>query len=169
MVRSVQEVVMFAEMHIMYSLTVAAKLWFSGTDWSCMWWINQILLHFYSVECCVGCCLLMMCIIREFCIFFEDVLLYENITLGLYIKFWNYYIRNSHTCQVIIITSICRNYMNITVSVIWTAHTTFDGSSSVGSQAEGMGDTVNWHHKPSYLCLRNVSRQNMHLMASAKC
>lgn len=101
--------------------------------------------------------------------FFEDLLLYENITLGLDIKLWKYYsnIRNLDTCQVIII--ICRNYMNITVSVTWTANTISDGSSSVGSQAEGMGDTVNWHHKPTYLCLRNVSRLNMHLKASAKC
>jgi len=68
MVRSVHEVVMCAEMHIMYHVTTGTKLWFSGTDWSCMWWINQTLLYFCSVECCVGCCLLVMCFITEFCI-----------------------------------------------------------------------------------------------------
>jgi len=58
-------------MHIMHNVTTAAKLWFFGTDWSCMWWINQILLYFYSVERCVGYCLLMMCIITEFYIFLK--------------------------------------------------------------------------------------------------
>jgi hypothetical protein len=89
MVRSVHEVVMCTEMHIMYHVTIGAKLWFYGTDWSCMWWINEILLYIYSVKCWV--LPFNNVYHKRVLYFFEDLSLYENITLGLCIKLWNYY------------------------------------------------------------------------------